>query len=101
MIDGVPLHISSALTAGFVYSAATLPLDTAKTRMQNQAKRPDGTMAYRSLPQTLGKIAAAEGPLSLMNGFGPYFTRCGGHTVFMFLFMEQYKKIADKCSPVR
>ena len=33
-IDGVGLHITSALSAGFVYSLATLPIDLAKTRMQ-------------------------------------------------------------------
>jgi len=33
-MDGVGLHVSSALTAGFVYSLATLPIDLAKTRMQ-------------------------------------------------------------------
>lgn len=99
-IDGVALHVSSALTAGFVYSAATLPIDLAKTRMQNQSALADGTMLYKSLPQTIAKIAAAEGPRSLFNGFGPYFARSGGHTVFMFLFMEQYKKVADHYYPL-
>jgi solute carrier family 25 oxoglutarate transporter 11 len=36
---------------------------------------------------------------SLFNGFGPYFARSGGHTVFMFLFMEQYVKIANSVYP--
>ena len=98
-IDGVGLHVSSALSAGFVYSAATLPIDMAKTRMQNQMPLADGTLLYKTLPQTIGKVAAAEGFPSLFNGFGPYFARSGGHTVFMFLFMEQYKKIADAYYP--
>jgi len=98
-VDGVPLHICSALTSGFVYSAATLPIDTAKTRMQNQRPLADGTVMYTSLTQTLSKIANSEGVASLWNGFGPYFGRCGGHTVFMFLFMEQYKKVADRAYP--
>ena len=29
------------------------------------------------------------------NGFTPYFARCGGHTVFMFLFLEQYRHLAN------
>merc|ERR1711998_146808 len=45
-----------------------VPIDTAKTRMQNQ-KPVDGVMPYTSLAQTIRKIAKAEGPLSLMNGF--------------------------------
>ena len=33
---------------------------------------------------------AEEGVASLWRGFGPYFLRGGGHTVGMFLFLEQY-----------
>jgi hypothetical protein len=57
-LSGTPLHISSALTAGFVYSAATLPIDTAKTRMQNQVANAAGELPYKSMPQTIGKIAS-------------------------------------------
>ncbi len=32
MQEGASLHLASSLIAGFVYSAASLPLDTAKTR---------------------------------------------------------------------
>jgi len=99
-ICGVALYVSSALTAGFVCSAAVLPLDLAKTRMQNQRALADGTMLYKSLPQTISKIAASEGTRSLFNGFGPYFARSGAHMVLMFLFMEQYKKIADHYYPM-
>ena len=49
--------------------------------------------------QTLRKIGAAEGLASLWNGFLPYFARCGGHTVAMFLFLEQYKKLVDRRYP--
>jgi solute carrier family 25 oxoglutarate transporter 11 len=57
-LSGTPLHISSALTAGFVYSAATLPIDTAKTRMQNQVANAAGELPYKSMLQTIGKIAS-------------------------------------------
>jgi hypothetical protein len=36
MRDGMSLQLASSLTAGLVYSLASLPLDTAKTRMQSQ-----------------------------------------------------------------
>jgi solute carrier family 25 oxoglutarate transporter 11 len=95
-VDGISLHLLSATSAGFVYSAATLPLDTAKTRMQNQvADVQTGAKAYTSLPQCVRTIARVEGVASLWNGFLPYFARCGGHTVTMFLFLEQYRKLAD------
>eukprot|EP00924_Labyrinthula_sp_SR-Ha-C_P003333 augustus_masked-scaffold_15-processed-gene-6.62-mRNA-1 protein AED:0.04 eAED:0.04 QI:0/-1/0/1/-1/1/1/0/304 len=86
--DGVPLHLISSVTAGFFNSLATLPLDTAKTRMQNTTEK---TNMFR----TIGGIIRHEGALSLWNGFIPYFARCAGHTVTMFLFLEQFKKVAS------
>lgn len=90
MPDGPGLHLLSSLTAGLVYSLASLPLDTAKTRMQTQvgacvglwnglnrrirqqvligsiaiqqaAPKPGEQLLYRSTPQTLMKIASEEG----------------------------------------
>jgi len=83
MQDGTPLHLLSSLTAGFVYSLASLPLDTAKTRMQTQ-KGHHG-LEYTSTGQTILKIARDEGPLRLWKGFSAYFLRGGGHTVAMLL----------------
>jgi len=94
--DGTGLHLASSLTAGLVYSLASLPLDTAKTRMQTQGapSTPGGALLYRSTGQTLMKIAAEEGVGGLWKGFGAYLLRGGGHTVFMLLFYEQYRAFA-------
>lgn len=92
-LHGVPLHLSAALTSGFIYCFASLPLDTAKTRMQNQKPGADGKLPYRSIPQTLLKITTQTGPASLWKGFGPYFLRGGGHTIGMFVFLEQYRTL--------
>ena len=32
--------------------------------------------------------AKSEGVLALWNGFLPYYLRCGGHTVTMFVFVS-------------
>lgn len=93
--EGVTVHILSSLVAGFVYSVATLPIDTAKTRIQTQSGN-----EYRNIVQTLTRISQKEGVRSLWNGFVPYFSRCGGHTVTMFLFLEQYKKLFDYFYPI-
>jgi len=95
MKDGLPLHFSASLTSGFIYSVASLPLDICKTRMQNQSPLKDGTMMYRSIPQTLMMVAKNEGVGALWQGFGPYFARGGGHTVAMFMFVEQYKNLVN------
>jgi len=92
-LDGVSLHLSASLVSGFIYCAASLPLDICKTRMQNQ--RPvNGVLPYTSIPQALVKIPTQEGVLALWKGFGPYFCRGGGHTIGMFVFVEQYRNLA-------
>jgi solute carrier family 25 oxoglutarate transporter 11 len=64
--------------------------------MQNQRPLADGTMAYRSIPQTILAVARNESVFALWKGFGPYFARGGGHTVTMFFFVEQYKRLLEK-----
>lgn len=81
--QGVGLHLVSSLTSGFCYSAASLPLDVAKTFLQNQKPLPDGTLEYRNLIQAMVRVARREGVSALWKGFWPYFGRCGGHTVSM------------------
>ena len=61
--------------------------------MQSQPTLPCGGLKYTGLAQTIGRVVAEEGVLSLWRGFPPYFLRSGGHTVFMFLFLEQYKAL--------
>mmetsp|Transcript_26833 Transcript_26833/g.77318 ORF Transcript_26833/g.77318 Transcript_26833/m.77318 type:complete len:295 (-) Transcript_26833:97-981(-) len=92
--DGLPTFICSAFASGLVYCTASLPLDITKTRIQNMKPDPStGKMPYSGLFDALAKIAKNEGVLALWKGFPPYFLRSGGHTVFMFLFKEQYSKM--------
>jgi len=92
---GLPLHFASSLTSGFLYSAASLPFDIAKTRMQNQKALADGSRQYSNIFQTLMLIVRLEGPAALWKGFAPYFGRSGLHTVGMFMILEQLKRIAS------
>mmetsp|Transcript_67618 Transcript_67618/g.197906 ORF Transcript_67618/g.197906 Transcript_67618/m.197906 type:complete len:295 (-) Transcript_67618:108-992(-) len=92
--DGFPLFVCSAFASGLIYCTASLPLDITKTRIQNMKADPTtGKMPYSGLLDALRKIAVDEGVLALWKGFPPYFLRSGGHTVFMFLFKEQYTKL--------
>ena len=77
----------AAMTSGFIYSCATMPLEVSKNRMANQ-KKINGKLPYTGIVQTLTKIATEEGVLSLYNGFLPYYMRCGGHTVSMFIAVQ-------------
>jgi len=90
----LPLVFGASMTSGLLYSVITMPFETTKNRMAFQ--RPDpttGILPYRSIFQTMSSMAKAEGVLSLWNGFAPYYLRCGGHTVVMFMAIEQLKDL--------
>lgn len=96
-MKGFPLVASSALIASVVVCVASNPLDTAKVRMQGQVVDPvTGAKPYPNMPVTLFKMIRDEGPLSWWKGLGPWYIRGGGHTIFLFLFLEEYKKLYQK-----
>jgi len=79
----------SAMTAGFIYSCATMPLEASKNRMASQKVDPvTGKLPYTSTLQLLRSVSAKDGFFSLYNGFLPYYIRCGGHTVSMFIAVQ-------------
>lgn len=84
---------AAAMSSGLLYSVATMPLETAKNRIAFQKPDPTtGQMAYRSAVQTVMKIFKDEGIGALYSGFQPYYLRCGGHTVTMFVFLEMIRQ---------
>merc|ERR1711920_1023889 len=96
-LKGFNLTFASAMTSSVVVCVASNPLDTAKVRMQQQVVDPaTGKKPYPNLPVTLMKMVTQEGPLSLWKGLFPWYTRGGGHTIFLFLFLEEYKKVYQK-----
>jgi solute carrier family 25 (mitochondrial oxoglutarate transporter), member 11 len=90
-LAGLTNHAASAMSAGLLYSLITMPLETTKNRMAFQKVGPDGTKPYKNMVSALGKIAKTEGVASLWHGFLPYYGRCGGHTVTMFIAVEQLR----------
>eukprot|EP00040_Diaphanoeca_grandis_P022992 m.124442 g.124442 ORF g.124442 m.124442 type:complete len:297 (-) comp29061_c0_seq1:596-1486(-) len=79
---------AASFSSGLLYSIITMPFESAKNRMAMQKPGPDGVLPYRTIVQTFKSVAAAEGVLGLWSGFIPYYGRCGGHTVTMFIFVE-------------
>jgi solute carrier family 25 oxoglutarate transporter 11 len=83
----------AAMTSGFLYAFVTMPLETCKNRMAFQKPDPaTGKVPYTSTIQTLTAISSKEGLLKLWAGFPPYYLRCGGHTVAMFMLVEAIRK---------
>lgn len=83
----------AAMTSGFIYSTVTMPLETAKNRMAFQKPDPiTQVLPYRSTGQTVMAIVNKEGLFKLWKGFSPYYLRCGGHTVAMFISLAWLRK---------
>jgi len=79
----------ASMSSGLLYSLVSMPLETAKNRIAFQKPDPvTGERLYRTTIQTVGKIVQSEGVKALYNGFTPYYLRCGGHTVAMFMCLE-------------
>ena len=85
---------AAAMTSGLFYATVTMPFESAKNRMAFQ--KPDsktGKLPYTSTFQAIASVARKDGVLSLWRGFAPYYTRCGGHTCTMFVFVEWMRKV--------
>lgn len=84
----------ASMTSGLIYSLVTMPFETAKNRMAFQRADPmTGVRPYTGALQTMQSIISKEGILRLWAGFPPYYLRCGGHTVTMFLSVEWLRSL--------
>ena len=81
----------ASMFSGLVTTAASMPVDIAKTRIQNQ-KYIDGKPEYKGAIDVIMKVVRNEGVTSLWKGFTPYYFRLGPHTVLTFIFLEQMNK---------
>lgn len=86
--DGLILYSCSSLVSGFMCSLASLPFDITKTRVQNAAKG-----KYNGAIDCVTKMVRNEGIFSLWKGFPTYFIRIAPHTIFTFIFLEQFNKL--------
>jgi len=89
--DGIFCHFLASMFSGLVTTAASMPVDIAKTRIQNQ-KYIDGKPEYKGAVDVIMKVVRSEGVTALWKGFTPYYFRLGPHTVLTFIFLEQMNK---------
>lgn len=64
-----------ASAAAMAAEVLTLPLDTAKVRLQIQKVAPGEAPRYTGVFQTMGRVAADEGPIALWSGLVPGLQR--------------------------
>lgn len=86
--DNILLHFVASMISGLITTIASMPVDIAKTRIQNM-KTINGVPEYKGTTDVLLRIVRGEGPLALWKGFTPYYARLGPHTVLTFIFLEQ------------
>lgn len=87
--NSIPNVFCASMTSGLLYSIATMPIEAAKNRMASQKKDPvTGKLPYKSTLQTIRTVSQNEGFTALYKGFLPYYGRCGGHTVLMFVIVQ-------------
>ncbi len=91
--DPIANVFCAAMTSGLLYSLLTMPLETCKNRMAFQKPGADGKLPFTSTTQAIKKIVTSEGLLKLWAGFPPYYLRCGGHTVGMFMAIQQLRAL--------
>lgn len=89
--DNILCHFCASMISGLVTTAASMPVDIAKTRIQNM-RTIDGKPEYRNGLDVLLRVTRQEGFFSLWKGFTPYYARLGPHTVLTFIFLEQMNK---------
>ena len=68
-------NVLMASAAAMWAEVATIPLDTAKVRLQIQTVKPGEEPRYKGFIGTMTKVAAEEGPLALWSGLTPGLQR--------------------------
>ncbi|CAK1354811.1 unnamed protein product [Cercospora beticola] len=87
--DGLTVHFTASLMAGFVATTVCSPVDVIKTRVMSAHTK-------ESIWSLVTRITANEGMMWAFKGWVPSFIRLGPHTVATFLFLEQHKKLYRK-----
>ncbi|KAK7909471.1 hypothetical protein WMY93_014155 [Mugilogobius chulae] len=90
--DDILCHFCASMISGLVTTAASMPVDIVKTRIQNM-KMIDGKPEYKNGLDVLVRVVGREGFFSLWKGFTPYYARLGPHTVLTFIFLEQMNRL--------
>ncbi|XP_026828477.1 mitochondrial 2-oxoglutarate/malate carrier protein [Ooceraea biroi] len=94
--NGMLLQFVAAMISSVITCCASIPVDVAKTRIQNwrHSAKPTSVMA------TIVNIARTEGVMSLWRGFLPYYSRAAPNTVITMVCLDQLQRTYFKLFPV-
>ncbi|KAL7057270.1 hypothetical protein AAHC03_019205 [Spirometra sp. Aus1] len=88
MTDGVGVYLVSSMCSALITTIASLPVDIAKTRIQNM-RTINGKPEYSGMIDVFSRVIRQEGVTALWKGFTPYILRVGPHTIITFVALEQ------------
>lgn len=86
-------RFTAGALSGWTAATVSLPFDFIKTRLQKQKPDANGNLPYKSFLDCFRKVAAAEGPLALYNGYVTYVGRITPHIMLTWVFMDNIKDI--------
>jgi solute carrier family 25 (mitochondrial oxoglutarate transporter), member 11 len=80
--------LTASAVAGFFASFFSLPFDFVKTRLQKQARKPDGTLPYKGMADCFRKVTREEGIMRFYRGFGTYYIRIAPHAMVTLIVAD-------------
>ncbi|VDM17196.1 unnamed protein product, partial [Hydatigera taeniaeformis] len=92
MQDGFGVHLAASMCSALITTIASLPVDIAKTRIQNM-RTINGRPEYSGIIDVLSRTVRSEGVMALWKGFTPYLFRIGPHTILTFVILEQLNSL--------
>lgn len=92
--DGIPIHFTAGITAGFAATVLGSPWDVIGTRLMAEQRAQD-TKAV-SLPAFCMDMLRQEGFSSFYKGFIPNFARIGSFNIVLWLSYEQIRSLTNK-----
>ncbi|KAL1395744.1 hypothetical protein pipiens_011031 [Culex pipiens pipiens] len=90
--EGIGLHFTASMFSGLITTAASLPVDIAKTSEGCPWRVPP----YKNTFDVILQVVRHEGVFALWKGFTAYYARLGPHTVLTFILLEQLNGAYNK-----
>ena len=86
---------AASMLSAFATSAASLPFDNVKTKLQKMKKGPDGTFPYSGFVDCGKKTLLREGLTGFWAGLPTYYFRVGPHAIITLLALEKFISLCD------
>jgi len=91
--DNIGTHLESSILSSLALVVVLNPFDVILTRLQNQPVVDGKGQLYKNWGDCFIKSARTEGLYGFYKGTIPHYGRLAPHTVALFLFLEQSRKL--------